>query len=176
VDRAAITFDWASRTFDYDRRFTDALFAGAGVRTSWVTEYARHPDLATLGRFRSGSGRDLHSAAEDIAIVTHAIPGAYMTRLRTRLAQTELDTDLTLRAASGGDIGTSIVVTRELNRAPEPICDTVCSTADGTEPGASSERGTGSGYRCAARPGAGNGRSVLLVLGLVVLALAWRRR
>lgn len=30
VDRAAITFDWATMTFDYDQRYEDALFAGEG--------------------------------------------------------------------------------------------------------------------------------------------------
>lgn len=175
VDRAAITYDWASRTFDYDARFEDALFRGTGLLTNWVTEYARAPSLAALGSFRSGTGMDVHSAMQDVAIVQAALPNAYMTRLRTRLTPSQLATDLTLSAASGGDIGTNITVTREVNRAPDPVCDLVCDTADGLEPGASSERGTGRSYRCSAAPAGRPTWLALLAIGLVTLALGRRR-
>ncbi len=173
VDREAITYDWASRAFDYEAHFEDALFAGTGTQTNWVTEYARRPSLPTLAGFQSGFGTELHSAAADMAIVQHALPDAYLTRLRTRLTPRELGTDLTLASSSGGDLDTRIVVTRERHRAPDPVCQTECNTADGLEPGASSERGTGRSFRCSTSPGNGGA----LVLGSVMLALlAWMRR
>ncbi len=176
VDRESITYDWASNTFDYGARFEAALFSGTGVQTNWVTEYARRPNLASLAAARSGTGMDVHSAAADIQIVRDALPTAYMTRLRTRLTPAELDADLTLRTATGGDIGTQFMVTREIHRAPDPVCDTVCDTADGTEPGASSERGTGSAHRCSGAFGDRRAPSGIFALVLVAILVRRRRR
>jgi hypothetical protein len=65
-------------------------------------------------------------------------------------------------------------VTRELNRAPEPVCP-VCESSDGLSPGGASDRGRGSRFRCAAGAGAsGDAWWSVVLLGLVVLVV--RRR
>jgi hypothetical protein len=110
-----------------------------------------------------------------MAIVTADIGVPFLTRLRTRLPVSQLDTDLTLSASDGGEIGTTFDVTREVHRAPDPICETYCPTgSDGL--GGSSVRGTGRSFRCAVAPGR-DGASV--VLAAFVAAAAWlmeRRR
>jgi hypothetical protein len=174
VDRAAITYDWATRKFDYDARFEDALFSGIGTRTNWVTEYARTPDAARLSGFRSGVAPDLHSAFADMRIVTDAIRTPFLTRLRTRLTSGELDTDLTLGASDGGEIGTSIIVTREANRAPDPVCEDYCASSDGTSSGSSTVRG--SGGSCSTSQPRGRSLSALGAMMLAAGAFVIRRR
>ncbi|MFO0714953.1 MAG: DUF2330 domain-containing protein [Sandaracinus sp.] len=179
VDRAAITYDWNARTFDYDARFEDALFAGDGVGTNWVTEYAQPvTSWTTLETYTSrGADGTVNSAAEDVAVVRAALPAdAYLTRLRTRLTPNDLRDDLTLRMSEGGDLGTLIDVTHELNRAPEPDCATVCVAGGGTEPAGSITRGAGSMYRrCSA--GVGHEPTPLALLALAgALGLVARRR
>ncbi len=126
VDRGAITFDWSTRTFDYDARFENALFSGTGTQTNWVTEYAQPPSLVTLASYTSGTGTSMHLAAADVALVSAALPGAYLTRLRTRLTPAELTDDLVLALSTGGYVGTSINVTHELNRAADIDCPNHC--------------------------------------------------
>lgn len=177
VDRASITYDWATSTFSYDANFDDALFAGDGVGTNWVTEFAGAAPLDTLSNYVSVSddGRDIHRGAEDTAIVREALgDAAYLTRLRTRLPPSELDRDLLLRAADGGDLGTEITVTRELNRAPEPACPTLCEMPTGIEPGPGS-RGSGSTFRCSASTTSADAGAMGWLLVGVGLFLARRR-
>ncbi len=126
VDRSALTYDWATSTFDYDARFEDALFSGSGTQTNWVTEYAQMPSLASLAAYTSGSGTDLHSAAADMALVQAAIPDATLTRLRTRLTPAELTDDLVLELSTGATLSTQIVVTHELHRAADIDCPNTC--------------------------------------------------
>ncbi len=166
VDRAAITFDWATRTFDYDARFDDALFSGTGTANNWVTEYAQPAPLYALAGYNSGYGTDVHSGAADTQIVMDALPDAYLTRLRTRLPPSQLDTDLTLRMAHGGDLGTNIAVTRELHRAPDVVCD----PAPPCPSGAHSSAGGG----CAV--GGSSPRAALAIAVIVAAWLARRRR
>jgi hypothetical protein len=176
VDRTAITYDWASNTFDYDARFEDALFSGTGTQTNWVTEFAQVPFVASLEAYRSGVGTDAHSAAVDTTIVTRALPVPYLTRLRTRLTKEELAADLTLGLSTGGDLGTYVSVTRELHRR-ELICDTYCpNDGDGIDPGGSSTRGAGSSSRCSASRGLRGSPIVLATFACVVIGLGWRRR
>ena len=175
VDRAAITYDWATSTFDYDTHFEDALFRGAGTRTSWVTEYAAPPSVSALANYVSGTPTDIHRAAMDMAIVTRAIASPYLTRLRTRLTPRELDTDLVLEASRGAVVPTAFLVTRELNRR-ELVCDTYCAASNGSDPGGSTVRGTGRGYRCGAVPGVRGSASVLLTMFASALVFAYRRR
>jgi len=181
VDRAAITYDWVSSTFDYEARFDDALFAGTGPTTNWVTEYAQPVDewfsLETYTS-RSASG-EINSAGEDVAVVRAALPSdAYLTRLRTRLGVNDLREDLTLRMSEGADVDTFIRVTRELNRAPEPNCPTVCATPSPLDPGAGAvTRGFGTSNRqCSAAPGATQAPMGLALLALGLFAGLRRRR
>jgi hypothetical protein len=136
VDRDAITFDWTTSTFSYDDEFENALFAGTEPGTAWVTEYAQPAPIAELRAFRSVSGGLAHTAMADVSVVTAAIPEPYVTRLRTRLPPSELDRDLVLRASDGGDIGTSIAVTRELHRAADVRCGGSDCSASASTPGA----------------------------------------
>jgi hypothetical protein len=178
VDRAAITYDWATDTFDYDQRFEDALFAGEGPGTNWVTEYAmplgrgggssrtrgRRIDRTRRWARRGGRARGVLPAATRSPHAPAHPPDR----------PNDIREDLTLRISSGGEIGNLIEVTRELNRAPEPVCP-VCESSDGLSPGGPSERGRGSTFRCAIDSGAPGGASWSVVLfGLVVLVL--RRR
>ena len=126
VDRAALTYDWTTSTFDYEARFEDALFSGGGAATNWVTEYAQAPFLSSLAAFTSGTGTDMHSAAADMALVQAALPEAYLTRLRTRLTPAELGADLVLGLSTGGDLSTQIFVTHELHRAADIDCPNTC--------------------------------------------------
>lgn len=175
VDRAAITFDWATRTFDYELRFEEALFAGEGTRTNWVTEFAGAAS-ASIATFTSSDPvtGEIHRAAEDWAVVDAALDDPYLTRLRTDLQVSELGEDLTLAMSDGGDVGTYVRVTRERNRAPEPDCPTYCAAGDGTGPGGSSLRGAGRS-RCSIGLG-GEERGPVLALGLALATLALRRR
>jgi hypothetical protein len=126
VDRSALIYDWSTSTFDYDARFEDALFAGGGTQTNWVTEYAQMPSLISLAEYTSGSGTDRHSAAADMALVQAAIPDATLTRLRTRLTPAELTEDLVLELSTGGTLSTQIIVTHELHRAADIDCPNTC--------------------------------------------------
>jgi MYXO-CTERM domain-containing protein len=176
VDRGSITYDWASATFDYDQRFEDALFAGDAPGSNWVAEYAM--PVAAWWRLESFTSVDSsgisHAAGPDVAVVRAAFLDSapvHLTRLRTRLRPNDIREDLTLRVSSGGEIGNLIEVTRELNRAPEPVC-AVCESSDGLSPGGPSERGRGSAFRCAVGSEASGGASWgVVLLGLVALGL-----
>lgn len=176
VDRAAVSFDWASRTFDYDARYEDALFAGEGTGTNWVTEYAGAAS-SSIGSYTSWAPDGTSTtAAADWAVVTRAIDAPYLTRMRTRLPVSELGVDLELQMSEGADLTqTRIQVTRELNRPAEPDCPTFCAAPSTSGPGGSSARGRGEDFRCSAgAPGGGASGLVLAMLG--ALALVARRR
>ncbi|GAB4210022.1 MAG: hypothetical protein OHK0013_30150 [Sandaracinaceae bacterium] len=175
VDRSAIAYDWATRTFDYEARFEDALFAGEGPTTNWVTEYAMPvTSWSNLASYTSvGDDGERHSAQEDVLVVQRALPtDAYLTRLRTRLTPNDLGDDLNLRMSTRGDVGTFIRVTRELNRAPDPVCSNYCASGNGFDPGGSTTRGTGRGLRCSASVGSARAGSSGAPLGVGVLGLA----
>jgi len=177
VDRDSITYDWAANAFSYDANFDDALFAGTSAGTNWVTEFAADAPLGQLESYRSFSddGGTEHSGAEDTAVVREALPsGAYLTRLRTRLPPSELDRDLLLRATDDVDLGTQVLVTHELNRAPEPACPTVCEMPTGIEPGPGG-RGSSGTSRCSASPVRAEGGAMWLALGALGLVLTKRR-
>jgi hypothetical protein len=179
VDRASVAYDWATDRFDYDQRFEDALFVGDAPGSNWVTEYAmRVVQWWSLENVRStDADGTMHSSAPDVAIVRGAFSetaDVHLTRLRTRLRPNDLREDLTLRLSTGGEISNFIEVTRELNRAPEPVCP-ACEGSDGLSPGAVSERGRGSSYRCASST-ASRGRGDLTLLAVGLVALIARRR
>jgi hypothetical protein len=177
VDRAAITYDWATRAFDYDQRFEEALFSGSGPLTNWVTEYAADFSEYQTRYYRSrGPGGEMHSAEADTAVVTAALPtDAYLTRLRTRLPPSQLQTDLTLGFSTGANIYNQINVTRELNRAHDPVCRTVCESPSGLDP--SGMRLHGGGFRCGVvHDRESGGWLVPLALGLLATWLVRRRR
>jgi len=177
VAREEIVYDWAADTFSYDALFDDALFAGSGTGTNWVTEYARSAPMDQLSSYVSypPGGGEPHRAADDVALVEATVgPLPYLTRLRTRLPPRELDRDLVLRASPSADLGTQILVTREVNRAAEPDCPTLCEMPTGLEPGPG-PRGSSPSLRCAAAPG--RSAAPVALIGLALLALGrWGRR
>ena len=199
VDRGLVTFDWSTRLFDYETAFDAALFSGEGPRTNWVTEYAQpigpNGNGASGGRgggivearvgwsrlqsFASfGSDGEPHRSAEDAAVVRAAFgeSDVYLTRLRTRLQRTQLQEDLALRMSGGGNIGTHILITNELNRQPDAVCSDFCASGNGLEPGGSHVRGGGAMRRCSVSMGSsGEGVSALLGLGVVAMLFSRRR-
>ena len=167
VDRAAITFDWASRRFDYDARFDDALFRGTGALNNWVSEYAQAvtPYSYLSYYYRNGYRPDAGApTVSDIEIVNAALDAPYLTRLRTRLPPSQLATDLTLESSRGADILNRVDVTHELNRPADIVCAPL-------PPCPGTLHATGSG--CSASNGAGAGIAWIAILALV---LAWRVR
>ena len=196
VDRGRVTFDWATRAFDYETAFDAALFAGEGPRTNWVTEYAQpigaNGNGASSGRggtvearvgwsqlenFASFGSGEPHRAAEDAAVVRAAFgeSDVYLTRLRTRLQRTQLQEDLALRMSGGGNVGTHILITNELNRQPDAVCSDYCASGNGLEPGGSNIRGGGAMGRCSVSTGSG-GETLGAMLGLGVLGMLMTRR
>jgi len=129
VDRTALFYDWASRTFNYDALFERAI-ADTGGR-GWVVEAAfTAPEwIASYSSYDAGDGT-MHAARADWEVATRDIAGsAYLTKLRTDLGARFLDQDILLRAAPGGDVTTNILVDREINRPPPPPpCPTVCTS------------------------------------------------
>lgn len=177
VDRAAITYDWATGQFDYDTLYAAAA-AQNGGRT-WVTEFAQtSPDSIRYYQSWDESG-EMHSAMEDYAVVLEGLSTPYLTRLTADLAVSFLDQDLILVASEGEDLGSFINVTRERNRAPDVTCSTVCEDPAGsggtTGPGWRGGRGDG---LCAVQPGraaGGLGGAALLLLGVTFLVRRARR-
>ena len=126
VDRAEVTFDWATSTFDYDARFEAAINTAGG--RAWVAEYAG-PLPANVSTYQSSDpDGTIHTTRDDLAVVTRGLRGAFtMTKLRTRMPSNLLDRDLVLGAAyTDLAIGTQINVTRELNRAEDVDCSAAC--------------------------------------------------
>ena len=126
VDRAQITFDWATSTFDYDARF-DATIREVGGR-AWVAEYAGPLPVDVPSYSSRDPDGTLHTPEEDLAVVRRGLPSALnLTKLRTRMPPNLLDRDLVLGAAfTEQEITTQISVTRELNRAPDFDCSVEC--------------------------------------------------
>jgi hypothetical protein len=179
VERRAITFDYATGTYDYDARFEDALFAGTGRYPNWVTEVAVPLDLVTARAYEStGPAGDVHRATDDLAVVTAHMAAPYLTRLRTRVQKDQLDTELTLTAADGGDLGTAMTVVSatSLDFCPDagPADAAAAPDAGRSAPGTGlvgARRHCGCGV---ARTG-GGGAAVALLLATIALAARRRR-
>lgn len=126
VDRAQITFDWATTTFDYDAHF-DAAIREVGGR-AWVAEYSGPLPFNVPSYTSFDPDGTMHSAEADLAIVRRGLRSALnLTKLRTRMPPNLLDRDLVLGAAfTEQEITTQISVTRELNRAPDSDCSVEC--------------------------------------------------
>jgi len=130
-----------------------------------------------LESFASFGSGEPHRAAEDAAVVRAAFgeSDVYLTRLRTRLQRTQLQEDLALRMSGGGNVGTHILITNELNRQPDAVCSDYCASGNGLEPGGSNIRGGGAMGRCSVSTGSG-GETLGAMLGLGVLGMLMTRR
>ncbi len=170
LDRAAITFDWATGAFDYDARF-DAAIRDAGGR-AWVAEYAG-PLPAITSAYASLDPVDgtSHTPTDDLERVRRGLPAQLvLTKLRTRMSPNLLDRDLVLGAAyTEAELSTRIDVTRELNRAPDPDCATACGDGPSEFEGCSV-------HDEAHRPRRDRGLPLALALLAAPLALWLRRR
>ncbi|MBX3271396.1 MAG: DUF2330 domain-containing protein [Sandaracinaceae bacterium] len=172
VDRDALTYDWASGTFDYEARYAAAQATADG--RVWITEFAA-PAPASIGSWTSVSPRgEYHYAAEDWRVATRHVPDPYLTRLTADLRVEHLDEDLILGAVAGGDLEARIRVTRELNRARDVACPTTCTEPYGAG-GTLRGDGRGDGL-CATSPARPGPWGLSVVLALAGLALALRRR
>lgn len=176
VDRAAVTYDWATNTFDYETAYAAAAASNGG--RAWVTEVARLVDgwaIESYSSFDPVTGRRMGTAAVDWAVVTRHLDQPYLTRLTADLAVEHLGEDLVLGASSGGDLSSLIVVDHELNRPEEPVCSTVCADPYGSG-SAGGLRGAGRGDGlCGVRPGPASGLGFFAFFAASVL-LMWRRR
>lgn len=120
VDRDRLAYDVNQLRFNYRELFDMALFEGRGVGTNWVTEHAAPLDVARVRAYESeGPDGVLRTAAADLEHAIEGIERPYLTRIRTRLPPSELDTDLTVRVSTAGDLVGPVAVTRILN---PPIC------------------------------------------------------
>ena len=171
VDRDAITYDWATDTFNYDQLFDDARFAGDGPTTNWVTEFAGAAPRSIRSFTVEDDRGEVVTSGDDWAIVAAALDAPYLTRMRTRLFVAELDEDLVLAASVAGDLDeTRIDVTRELNREPDVECPTFC-------PGGTEGRDfRGVGACAAARDGGSNGLFALIFGGFLAAFVLRRLR
>jgi len=184
LDHTAISYDWASGTFNYDALFARALEANGG--RAWIAETAFDAP-ASISYYTSYDTSDgtMHAARPDWDVATRYLgPAPYLTKLRTDLAARFLDQDILLSASSGRNIPNLIRVSRETNRPPPPPpCPTVCthpgSTVASGWPASTSFRvaGRGDGL-CTVTPGHETPSLALgaLVAAALALFVARRRR
>ena len=175
VDRARLTYDWNTSSFNYDALYEEA--AGTEGGRAWVTEFAQpSPDLSWYQSY--GEDGTVHSAREDWEVVTRHLDDPYLTRLTADLTVEHLGEDLVLGASTGADLGNFINVTNEVNRAPDVTCPTECNDPTGTG-GEGGWRGAGRGDGlCTITPGrtAGSLFGVLALAGAAMVLGARRRR
>jgi hypothetical protein len=174
VDRAALAYDWSTSTFNYDDLYTDAL-ATEGGRV-WVTEYA---ELApsSIAHYQSWDETGgVHSAAEDWEVVRRGLTSPYLTRMTSDMPAELLVEDLVLSASAGSDLGAFILVTNEINRAPDVVCSDTCGEPHGPMGGLGWRSGGRGDGLCSASPAEAGSVLGALVLGLAGLALVLRRR
>jgi MYXO-CTERM domain-containing protein len=174
VDRAALAYDWSTATFNYDDLYAVALETDGG--RVWVTEYAELAP-ASIGYYQSwDESGEMHSAADDWAVVTHGLGSPYLTRMTSDMPAALLVEDLVLSASAGSDLGTFIQVTNEINRAPDVVCPTTCSEPLGPMGGLGWRSGGRGDGLCSVSAGRASSALGLLALGLAGLALVLRRR
>jgi hypothetical protein len=114
IDRSAITYDWATQTYDYDERALEVL-ARAGSRT-WLTEFAAPVDSWQIEQFSVTDDDGVrHDGIEDWRVATAGIPSPTVTRMRSDLPIEALGEDLVLQASSGQPLYGTIFVQREAN-------------------------------------------------------------
>jgi len=175
VDRDALSYDWATSSFNYDGLYEAAQDVEDG--RVWVTEYAQTAPRFQIESYVSYDDEsEPHMAAEDFAIVTRNLTAPYLTRMTADLSVAHLGEDLVLGASLGDDLGNQIRVTNETNRAPDVDCPTVCNDPYG--PGtAGGWRGAGRGDGlCSVSPGTSGSAFGLLTLFGAALAFGLRRR
>ncbi|MCA9609087.1 MAG: DUF2330 domain-containing protein [Myxococcales bacterium] len=175
VDRAAITYDWATGRFDYDDLYEQAQQTAEG--RVWITEFAQAaPAWQIEGYVSYDEDGNPHEAAGDWEVVSRHITAPYLTRLTADLGVAHLTEDLVLGAADGADLGNFVQVTNELNRAPDADCPTVCNDPYGGGT-SGSWRGSGRGDGlCSASPARTGSLFGALALAGVAVAFGARRR
>lgn len=112
VDRSAIAYDWATSTYNYDALAEEVV---ARDRT-WLTEYAGFVyDYAVREFSVTDESGGTHFAADDWEAAVQSIPSPFVTRMRADLSVEALGEDLVLQASPGGELPSTIFVTREVN-------------------------------------------------------------
>ncbi|MDB4931945.1 MAG: hypothetical protein JWM10_4429, partial [Myxococcaceae bacterium] len=151
VDRARVSWDYATNTSNYAAMFRAAIAPSSG--RAWVTEAALPSDNL------SGNFRNNPDAYPDWALASATLSRPWVTRMRADLPAAALDRDLQLQSsASGAALETSFQAGVLLNRPP-------CATDDGFYSGTDT---SARGLSCSAAPGAAAPRGLagLLALGL----------
>lgn len=114
VEREAITYDWATQTYDYDERALDVLTQNGG--RTWLTEFAGPVSSWQIENFSVRDERDVRrDGIEDWRAATEGLAFVTVTRMRSDLSIAALGEDLVLRASSAPALGNTIFVTRDVN-------------------------------------------------------------
>lgn len=161
VDRARVSWDYATSASNYPAMFRAAIAPSSG--RAWVTESAQRSDeLSNNFRFSP-------DAYADWGVAVAGLSQPWVTRLRADLPASALDRDLQLQSASSGvALAPSFQAGVLLNRPP-------CATDDGFYSGTDS---SARGLSCSTSPGAAAPRGLggLLALGLAAGIVRRRRR
>ncbi len=182
VERDRLAYDVNRLSFNYRELFDIALFAGTGVGTNWVTEHAAPLDVEAVRMYASdGPGGERRTAALDLEHAIDTLEHPYLTRIRTRLPPSELDTDLTVRVSAGGDLTGPVMVTRILNAPPGCFVDGGMSRpdagfADASDPAPRTRGPEPRICTCSLRSASGPDSVTLMLGALLGAALFIRRR
>ncbi len=156
IDPAALVWDWAASTSNYNSAFRETVAAAGG--RAWIVEAA-----LGAGSFQWRLGGE---AASDWAVAARGLSNPWVTRLRADLAVRFLDQDLQLAASDDtSPVSNFVSITRSIN-APRCINDD--GFYGGTD-GAAAE-----GLKCSSRPGGARGNGLALA-ALALAAIAARR-
>ena len=152
VDREALSYDWATTTYNYDALAEEALAADGG--RTWLTEFAGTVNDYSMTSFQiQDEGGVIHRAVLDWAEASEGIAYPSVTRMRAELPVSALDDDLVLQASLAGSLDRLINVTQDTNFTTAAI-----------------DRASDDGTRMAAFPGS------VLVFIAAGLGFAVRRR
>lgn len=160
VDRANVTWDYATNQSNYPAMFRAALAPSSG--RAWVTESAR-PSDRYVNNFRYSA-----TAYADWNVAVAGLSQPWVTQLRADLPAAALDRDLQLQVSTGTELSASFQAGRLLNR---PTCVTDDGFYSGTDTSAR-------GLTCSTTPASGAPRGLLglAALGLFVGVSRRRRR
>ena len=157
IAETQLIWDFSNAQSNYRQLFRNAIDAAGGK--AWVTQYAQ-------------PASSLWISSPELGEATATIPNAFVTRLETDLLVDHLDADLVLGPASGDWVSRFLQAQSSLNPPPPPTCPDW--DGNGIPDDLDQKRGNRI-YGCSLGDGA-TGVGALLVLAVIAMAGAWRRR